>query len=411
MRQNLLAGLCALGVLLVGGAVLATTYKTITVDGNLADFSADESFPADGLSDSLYGVNNELNKVHATWNKNTLYLGFDYAAINTAVMVLLDTGKSGGVSDLCPTTMGGSYKGDYPANVQGPTWDLMVAMWVPKDGLSAPVVTVHTLASNSSVKLGLATAGLSIGQKESFQTGTNPGWKGQVEVGLSWNLIWGLGAGKVPAGAKIKVVGVLRGSDNGDGLGDVVPNPSGALNKGKCGGGSGNTLDRFFDFTVDCDGDGVADSGRKPNVVTCPSTPKPDAGVPDAKPAPDQAPAPDLKPATDSVAWPPDQGQTQKDAAPKPDSKPAPDQAVAQKDKGTQQDKGSTKQDQGATQQDLGWADVGSGLGDSGSGEGKKGPRQDEGCACSAQGNTDPSLGLMLIGLLGLVLVNRRRRG
>ncbi len=70
----------ALALLLLGsGLVWATTYHSITIDGKLGDFAADEKLPADSASDSIFGTNNELKDAYVTWDLNHLYLGFEFS--------------------------------------------------------------------------------------------------------------------------------------------------------------------------------------------------------------------------------------------------------------------------------------------------------------------------------------------
>ena len=406
MRRAIRLPFVAACLLALTTAVFATTYHFVTFTGKLSDFAADERFPDDPWTDSLYGPNNELHGVAVTWDKDKLYLGFDYKAWNTGMIFLLDTGKSGGVSNLCKPT----YKGAFPANVQGPAWDMMITVWVYGSATSGSLLSVHRLDNNTSTDISLF-GGVKRFQKETANTtATNPYWGGVAEVHLSWQTIYKLAAGKVPPGARIKLAGVLRGTKDNDGLGDAVPNPkapnsTNKLTKNPCGSGSGlgNKVDRFFEFVVDCDNDGVPDKNRRPNVLACPTMPKKDGGVPDQKVVkPDQTV---VKP--DQMVVKPDQTGV------KPDQTGVkPDQKVVKKDTGSTVKKdtgGSGQNDQSTLPDDLGWADMP--LGD-GTGKADAGIIADNtGCACAVTDplHQAPSAVLLALTLVGLALIRRRR--
>lgn len=412
-RKTIWLGLLLLSLGL-GGVVWATTYNTVNVlnpAGPLSDFKADEKVPSDPTGDSLYGPNNDLKDLWATWDANNFYLGFDYAAWGTAVMVLIDTGVSGGVSTFCRSA-GYKVTGAYPANIQGPAWDNLVAVWVEDDALTSPVVSVHSLDKQDSTDITLA-AGVTIGQKDSADAKV-PVWNGQVAVALQWDRLYKLGAGKVPKGATIKVVAVIRGGKDDDGLGDANPDPSQAISKNNCASGTKNTLDKFHVFTIDNNQDGKPDANWKPGTNKPGGTTKPDAGIPDQKVAqPDQKVAkPDQKVAQvdqkvgvpDQKVAKPDQKVVQPDQkVAQADQKVVMDSATAQKDGPVQADKG------GQANKDLGWADSAVSAKDASGGE-KPSVQSEEGCACSASSEPPMSMGVLLLGLLTLARVDRRRR-
>ena len=255
--------------LLLGFAAGATTYHGMTVDGDLSDFGTDELTAGDPLGDGLYGANNDLGQLAVTWDATNLYLGFDYHAWGTAVLYLIETGQSGGATTLCPVS---GYTGAFPTNVQGPGFDLMLGLFAPTDA-TAPVPYFYTLTATGSSDI-TASAGVELKLKETVDT-TGLQHMGAVELKLPWNAIYGLGAGKVPPGATLKIAGVLRGKLDGDGLGDVSPNPTGGVNLSACGSMTGNTLAAFHELTVDANSDGVPESGWSPGS----NSGTPDAGV------------------------------------------------------------------------------------------------------------------------------------
>jgi len=377
--KRLLWGATMGAALLAAAMGGATTHHSITVDGDLADFAADEKTAGDPTGDSVYGANNDLGGLYVTWDAQGLYLGFDYTAWGTGVIYLVDTGKSGGVSSLCPAS---GYSGAFPANVQGSGFNLMVALFAPESATS-PSAFVYTLSGTGSTDI-TASTGVEVQLQETVNT-TTPEHKGAVEVRVPWDTLYGLGAGQVPAGAKLRIAGVIRGKQDGDGLGDVSPNQAGAVSQGACGSGSGNTLAVYHEVTVDPDSDGTPQAGWSPGSNS--------AGA-DAGPPPDSSP-----PAPDSAPPPPDSLAPTPDAAPPADSTPP----LAD---------GPRPGPEGGVTGDMGGGDgpmAGDGpvLLDAG----EDGDRQEEGCACSAKGSS-ASAGPLALALLGLVLVGRpRRRG
>ena len=272
MRRDLpLAAFLAL--MIIGAVVWATTLHTITTDGDLSDFAPDEQTAGDPWGDSTYGANNDLGPLYATWDASRLYLGFEYRAWGAAVIYLLDTGAAGGVSDLCPNK---GYSGAFKANVQG-SFDVMLALWVPANGNKVTSVLSYRLANNGSAPITVQSAVKDVAATAKFVH------NGKVELGLPWQVLYGLGAGKVPKGATVRVVGVIRGALDGDGLGDWSPDPvAGKPSKANCWGGA-NKVAKYHTLTIDDDGDGVPDKGWQPgpNVISPDAFVQLDAAVPD----------------------------------------------------------------------------------------------------------------------------------
>jgi MYXO-CTERM domain-containing protein len=275
-----------LAVLLVSGAVWGTTYHSVSVDGNLADFTSDETTAGDGVCDSLYGTDNCLSTLYVTWDAQTLYLGFDYKMQGGAVMYLVDAGKAGGATNLCP---GSGYSGSFPANVQGAGFNLMVAFWVDQANPTVkPVPFVFALSSSGSTLLTTEANGVLVSLVETVNVDKRTG---SVEAAIPWDAIYGLGSGKVPANAKLKIAGVIRGKNDGDGLGDVSPNQTNAASNMVCTDGNANYLDKFIEETVDANGDQTPEVGWAPGPnkaasagdVRLPDARRPDAARSDRK--------------------------------------------------------------------------------------------------------------------------------
>jgi len=358
----------------LAGTGHATTPHTVTVDGVLTDFASDEKTAGDPANDSDYGAENELAALHVTWDANALYLGFDYTAWGAGVIYLIDSGKSGGVTDMCPNR---GYTGAFPANLQaGAGLDLLVGLYAAADTSSKTITSAHTLAANASVDIS-QKSGVTIQHKETVSATKRTG---VVELAIPWDQIYGLGAGKVPAGATLKIAGALRGKNDGDGLGDLSPGAKGLPKAGNCWSSDTNALGAFHTITVDADNDGAPDTGWSPGS----NTSAVDAGVQpvDAAPSAD-AGAPDA--ATSDAATSPDSHVT---------ADKGPTQDVVTSDQAPPDDTGAAD----AAARDITYIDAAI-----------DGSRQEEGCACSAKADSQAAA-LPLLFLVGFVLIRRRPR-
>jgi hypothetical protein len=373
-----LAWLCAIaGALIVAGVVWATTYHTITVDGNLSDFAADEKTAGDPAGDSLYAANNDLTTLYVTWDAQKLYLGFEFKANNTAVMVLVETAVTGGATDFCQSA---GYGGAFPGNFQSTVGlDLMVGLFADSDPTKPTIPYVYTVTATGSTDI-TGTTGTEAKLTETVSS-TTADRVGSVEAAIPWSTIYPALSGKVPAGTKLKIAGVLRGTQDWDGLGDVSPNPSGALAQALCGTGQTTVVDRFHEVTVDANNDGVPDPGRSPAMV-------PDGGPsPDSKPVADSKVS-DLHPSADHPAPKKDGPSPRKDGV-APSGDTGRGEIAARGDAISRVDKRVTKTDAGA----------------------KKDAPAQEGCACSVDSvDARGSTALPLLGLLLPLLVARVRR-
>ena len=418
MRPKNVLWVLPLTVLLGLGTVWATTHHTITVDGKILDFAADEKTAGDAKGDSAYAANNDLSTLYVTWDANNLYIGFEYAAWGTAIMYMVDTGITGGVSSFCPSA---GYKGAFPANIKGPDFDVMVAMWLPADIVKQPTPFIYALANNTSKDI-TGFSGVSVAMKETALPKV-PVHQGAVEAVIPWNTLYGLGPGKVPKGVRLRIAGVVRGAKDGDGVGDVSPNCTGAVSGKPCGSAA-TVIDKQFNILVDGDCDGKPDTGCKPGSGTCPGgkgapCPTKDAGPPPPDktvPTPDKTvPTPDKTvPTPDKTVPTPDK------TVPTPD-KAAPTPDTAKPDTGKGDDFKATpdlpgKKDGKIPTKDAKVADDAPATSDtkvskdSASADSGKKLQTEEGCACSAQGSQSMSMGLVGLGLLALVSVGRRRR-
>jgi MYXO-CTERM domain-containing protein len=350
-------------------AARSATYHTITVDGDRADFSADEALAGDPLGDSTYAENNDLSALSVTWDAERLYLGVDYRAENTAVMLFVESGAAGGISDLCTSAV-------FPANLQGPGLDLLVAFFAPSDHGAAPAPYVYALSSAGAVDI-TGQPGVEVQLAESVSA---LGRDGSLEAAVPWDLLYGLGAGAVPPGATLRVAAAIRGSLDGDNVGDVSPDPSTPLQQSECGAGPATVLDLFHLVVVDPGGDGIPEDGWSPGLAPA------DAGA-----------SPDTSAGGDTGAAAEDAGAVTEDAG-VPDAGPALDLPSADGISAEgPRPAGDAQRADGDPSRDAGPSTV----------------VQEEGCGCAAPG-PGPALpaGLVTALLAGLgPAVRRRRRG
>jgi hypothetical protein len=182
-------------------------------------------------------LKNEVWGIFATWDADSLYLGVNYIIndINNTLMLYLDAGLPGGITNF-NSNLG--YNGDYAKNIIFPAVH-GINFFSPTYYQTSPLL--YKTSGNASVN---------ISTKVNGKRGT--GGK-DLELAVSWNDLFGLGAGLVPPNLKIYAAAVVAGGLNWGG-GDVVPrNPS-------VNGTSGpDTILNFAVISPDTNGDGIPD--------------------------------------------------------------------------------------------------------------------------------------------------------
>lgn len=407
-------------VLVLGsGLVWATTYHSITVDGNLTDFAANEKLAVDPAKDSIFGVNNDLQNAYLTWDLNNLYLGFDFTAWGTAVMYLLDLSSSTGATSFCPTA---GYNGAFPANFvcgNSTNADFMVALFVPAGSTTSISAYVYKITPKNSTDI---TKNLLKAPVVKF-TSDIPNQKhtGTVELAISWNTLFQAGAGKVSKCAKLGLAGVIRGQYDSSALGDANPNNTLGDKSHTCYTASSkiSTISTWHTVDLDKNCDEIPEqqwmpASNKMNPVFPDAGPdqavaKPDMKVPqpDSKVTPDKASKPDTAPVSKDgqVVKPDNKVATPDSKVAQPDAKVATPDAKAGADKGAGMDKGAAKPDKGASKdmtRDVWGSDSGY----------TKPPESGDGCACTASGEQafSGAAGMGLLLAVMLIPGHRRRR-
>ena len=224
---------------------LIATYAKPVIDGNIligdSDWREDWLIAVDSDSDSHWrpqvGIDNELFGLLATWDADSFYLGIDYRIndVNNTLMVYLDVGKPGGVTNFNSNQ---GYFGAYPKNFrfrQADAIDFFLAAY----RLEAP--SLFQIVGNQS---------LDLSGKIHSARGLNAN---DAEVAIAWNDLYGLGAGLILPGAVIQCVALVAGGDNW-GAGDALPdNPDVDGNQGP------DSLILLIRSEPDKDADGIPD--------------------------------------------------------------------------------------------------------------------------------------------------------
>jgi len=225
-------------------------YHTITVDGNLSDWSDDEILINDA-NDSDWSGGNEIEKLYLTWDKNNLYLAVAGQSMNTGLLIYFDF-KDGGYSDLTKVNSW-NRKIIFEKNYI----DYFYGSWSGNDG-NFYEITASTSVSDTSIS-----------KKHSS------GW----ELAIPFDTVYKLGTGKVPKNAAVSIFASLATGDTGSdsyGLfgylgGDCAPN-------NYITGLATSTILTLTSTVIDTDSDGVSDDNylsTKLKITSCEVAPNP----------------------------------------------------------------------------------------------------------------------------------------
>ena len=230
-------------------AITYTPPTQIQIDGLLD--SSDWSSPRWSCEDwwdsawngTAPGDTNEINVLYLDWDDTYLYLGVQGFVSGNSWILYLDTDLDGpnGTTDL--TRIDAWERG---ATFSGPGFrpDFQMGAYQhqsPWDGQSFWRITSDTTTTDLSSQVIMA-----------FDPNHYNGYEGGSELAIPWDVLYGLGPGAVPAGAKIAIVASVCWDPEPDGElgGDVAPsNVSATLPQ----------VDNFCAVTVDADHDGLPD--------------------------------------------------------------------------------------------------------------------------------------------------------
>jgi hypothetical protein len=231
---------------------------TVTIDGNVsdADWACAEARLDDPWDSSWNGSSpgdtSEILVLFADWDSTYLYLGIRGHVKGNSWLLYLDTdlGGAAGYTDLTAidawergasfTAAGFKPDYEYGAYQHQGAYDSQ-GMWR---------ILSATTSENISSQIYMAFDPLHV-----------YGYSGGSEMAIPWDVLYGLGAGHVPAGCEIGLVASLcwDPEPSGEIGGDVAPNNvSAAL----------PVVDNCFAVVVDENSDGVPDTGQRAGIPT-----------------------------------------------------------------------------------------------------------------------------------------------
>lgn len=200
------------------------TYGKPLIDGTINigfdDWRPEWQITVDPDSDSYWRplniLDNELLGMFVTWDADSLYIGVDYVIndnFNT-LMLYINAGLAGGVTNFNSTQ---GYLGDYPKNFRfrpHNAIDYFIAAYYHDNP------ALYKITNNTSELM-----------TNKFNGRRGPAGRG-AELAVSWNDIYGLGPGLVPANVQLEFVSLVAGGMNW-GAGDSSPdNPDVDGNQG-----------------------------------------------------------------------------------------------------------------------------------------------------------------------------------
>lgn len=224
----------------------------ITVNGITSDFDAetDQVLLSPELtgryleteSDSKWGSQNELVALKLTWDSFYLYLAADAVLEgNNSVILFLDTGSGTGVeavSSLDAKRRRIQFRGIRPD-----------FFFLAENNRTDP--EFYKINSSSS-----ASYWISGGDPFCLSTLKNT-VKGGFEARISWDRLYGLGIGRLPAGCRLKLSACVSGGDDSTAV-DAAPDSSMTL---PSEWDQTALLDNYLEILVDADSDQVPDRG------------------------------------------------------------------------------------------------------------------------------------------------------
>lgn len=238
-------------ILLFSSLTFAAPYHTITIDGDMSDWSSDEIVAAD-QNDSTFDPGtgkNEIQNLYVTWDRNNLYCGIEGQSNNNGMLLYFDVnpGDGKGQGNLFSINTWNRhliFQGSVslPGGTTVPFLpDFFYGSWDGSGG------NFYSLPSSITVQDVSAQVSLS-----TSRTSKKPG----LELRIPFSALYGLGDGNIPAGARIAMVAAL--APGGDFLGgDSAPNN---VNNVALTNFTSSTLNNFVLVQIDKDRDSIPDN-------------------------------------------------------------------------------------------------------------------------------------------------------
>jgi hypothetical protein len=289
VRRGLAFGLAAWVALApLPPAALAATAPSlsgrIVIDGFPGEYTVDEALfgtapggePEESSFDSAWGPDNDLNQVHVTWDRDSIYVSAEGVIWGNNMVVLFDVVPDTGLASMRQLS---SWARNFTFG-DGFRPDLFLATW---DGNTNPRLLVHQggtqILDNQVGELFRASATFSTSQRGramEFAIPWNTFFLGPVGRGVTRTFVPALGetVSVFPSGTAIKVAAVITaGGDNTGGPDSAPDNTRGHVTDGNQEVLVDNyatiALDLADDTGLGVGGpDGVADWGVEPKSRT-----------------------------------------------------------------------------------------------------------------------------------------------
>lgn len=214
-------------------------FVNITVDGDFSDWPAPSI--QDTIGDSPWSTDGDLGALYVGHDAQNLYIGLDYSARNNAVIIYINVNNS----DTTDGTLDANTLDWFARNFQfadSTPAEYVIAKWVSTaQGLPA---LRHIISPTSTMEI--PAGDYSVYEVQSSLDPT--GKRYYMEVRIPFDILYGLGQGRVVPYAKVRIVAVIAGGDHWNGP-ESLPE-----NAGTNGLGTPTLLENMYVEEIDRDG-------------------------------------------------------------------------------------------------------------------------------------------------------------
>lgn len=222
---------------------------SIVIGGSSGGFTSDESLlgSLEPDNDSIWGANEEINDIFATWDKDYFYVGLDGISWGNGIIIYLQAGADKVLStaeNLDNWSRKITFPSDFGPNYFISFWDQQQpALWKVLNDKSAVQIT------ESKDFKGAATINQSVA--------------GAIVAKISWHQLFPNSKNSIPIHTKIKICAVVVGGIGQSGA-DIAPDNSVGIPQD-----SSNAVfaDNYIILPIDSNGDSQPDMGVSPDKV------------------------------------------------------------------------------------------------------------------------------------------------
>jgi hypothetical protein len=228
----------------------------ITIDGLIDSGEWDPcTFAVSDSNDSEWTASNEIDGLYVTWDSTFLYIAIDgIVNANSWIMYFdVDPGGTNGETDL---TAIDAWERGATFTFPGFECDFQYGCY-QHQGIFDSDSFFKILSTTT-------TSDLTDSIISAFDSNHDNGNAGGSEMAIPWDILYGLGAGNVPANASISIVASICWDPEPDGVlgGDSAPSNTSVVLP---------VIDNAYTFVVDGDGDGIPDPSDNvpPTLADC----------------------------------------------------------------------------------------------------------------------------------------------